>query len=95
LTKLAVNYWPKLIVFVSVAVEVNLSYASLVNQQGRVIDAKYKESVLAAMDERLPHMTSDLTSNLKPYGEFQGSFGRSLCVYVCVVRGHDNLLFPL
>jgi len=45
------------------AVQVNLSYASIVNQRGRAAVAD-TTSVQAAMDERALNMTSRLTSNL-------------------------------
>lgn len=45
------------------AVEVNLPFASIVNQRGRVT-AGDKRSVQAAMDERAHSMSSRLTSNL-------------------------------
>jgi len=45
------------------AVEVNLPFASIINQRGRVT-AGDKRSVQAAMDERLHSMSSRLTSNL-------------------------------
>jgi len=45
------------------AVEVNLPYASIINQRGYVTVGD-KRSVQAAMDERLNSMSSRLTSNL-------------------------------
>jgi len=45
------------------AVEVNIPFASIINQRGRITVGNTR-SVQAAMDERLHNMTSRLTSNL-------------------------------